>query len=37
MSKDVFNLRSDYVEKSLSSGYDPGGFQKWGENVTPHI
>lgn len=37
MSKDVFNLRSNYVEKSLSSGHDPGGFQKWGENVTPHI
>lgn len=38
VSKDIFNLKSDYVEKCLNSGIDPGGFQKWSSDiVTPHI
>lgn len=38
MSKDILDMKSDYVEKCLASGIDPGGFQQWNGNVKPpHI
>lgn len=31
-------MKSDYVEKCLDSGIDPGGFQQWDRDVKPpHI
>lgn len=38
VSRDIFNLKSDYVEKCLKSGIDPGGFETWnGVKQNPHI
>lgn len=37
-SKDLLDLRSDYVEKCLESGIDPGVSQRWNANQTiPHV
>lgn len=38
VSKDIFNLHSDYVERCLNSGIDPGGFQGWTTSIKqPYI
>lgn len=38
VSKDVLNLKSEYVESCLSSGVDPGVSQKWNsQKYIPHI
>ena len=39
VSKDIFCLRSIYVENCLKSKVDPGGFQSWGDEniIFPHI
>lgn len=38
VTKDVLNLKSEYVESCLSSGIDPGVSQKWNsQKNTPHI
>ncbi len=37
-SKDIFNMKSNYVEKCVNSGIDPGAFQAWSEKTTsPYI
>ena len=38
VSKDILQLKSDYVERCLTSGIDPGVSQRWNpDSHTPHV
>lgn len=38
VSKDILQLKSDYVERCLASGIDPGVSQRWNPNrCAPHV